>query len=110
MSPLVTKAARNEANKLRRSDMTVSSKSWREKRKVGGKNASKKYGKFLATSTLLQRSRRPQDRLRFFVEERIAYGDRPVSQQRLAEEVLGEKADFSPTSNPHVRIYLRRLR
>jgi hypothetical protein len=64
----------------------------------------------LATSTLLQRSRRPQDRLRFFVEERIAYGDRPVSQQRLAEEVLGENADFSPTSNPHVRIYLRRLR
>jgi hypothetical protein len=103
MSPLVTKAARNEAKRLRRSDMLCP-------QKVGGKNAAKKYGKFLATSTLLQRSRRPQDRLRFFVEERIAYGDRPVSQQRLAEEVLGENADFSPTSNPHVRIYLRRLR
>jgi dihydropyrimidine dehydrogenase (NAD+) subunit PreT len=44
------------------------------------------------------------------VEERIAYGDLPVPQQRLAEEVLGKEADVSPTSNPHVRIYLRRLR
>jgi hypothetical protein len=63
-----------------------------------------------AVACVLQRSRRLQDLLRFFVEERIAYGDRPVPQQRLAEEVLGKGADFSPTSNPHVRIYLRRLR
>lgn len=61
-------------------------------------------------SLRLQRSRRLQDLLRFFVEERIAYGVWPVPQQRLAEEVLGKEADFSPTSNPHGRIYLRRLR
>lgn len=58
----------------------------------------------------LRRAAKLREMLSFFVEERIAFGDRPISQRRLAEEVLGKDADFSPTSNAHVRIYLRRLR
>jgi len=58
----------------------------------------------------LRRAGRLRDMLRFLVEERIAFGDRAITQQRLAEEVLGKDEDFSPTSNAHVRIYLRRLR
>jgi hypothetical protein len=46
-----------------------------------------------AVACVLQRSRRLQDLLRFFVAERIACGDRPVPQQRLAEEVLGTMPD-----------------
>ena len=64
----------------------------------------------ILASRSMRRSQRLQDLLRFFVEERIAFGDRPVPQRRLAEEVLGKEDDFSPTSNAHVRIYLRRLR
>jgi hypothetical protein len=107
MSPLVTKAARNEARKLRWSDMTdILCKTWTKR----DWKILEDLGHGNAVACVLQRSRRLQDLLRFFVEERIAYGDRPVPQQRLAEEVLGKEADFSPTSNPHVRIYLRRLR
>ena len=58
----------------------------------------------------LRRAAKLRQMLSFFVEERIAFGDRPVSQRRLAEEVLGKDGEFSPTSNAHVRIYLRRLR
>jgi hypothetical protein len=107
MSPLVTKPARNEARKLRWSDMTDilfktrGDRDWKILEDLGHGNA---------VACVLQRSRRLQNLLRFFVEERIAYGDRPVPQQRLTEEVLGKEADLSPTSNPHVRIYLRRLR
>lgn len=57
----------------------------------------------------LRRAVRLRDLLAFFVEERIAFGDRPIGQRRLAE-VLGMHAEFSPTANAHVRIYLRRLR
>lgn len=56
------------------------------------------------------RAARLREILIFFVEERIAFGDRPISQRRVAEEVLGKNAGFSPTANAHVRIYLRRLR
>lgn len=58
----------------------------------------------------LRRATKLRALLKFFVEERVAYGDRPVSQRRLAEEVLDREEGFSGTTNAHVRIYLRRLR
>jgi hypothetical protein len=58
----------------------------------------------------LRRAGTLSELLKFFVEERIAFGDRPITQRRLAEEVLGKDEGFTPTSNAHVRIYLRRLR
>lgn len=48
--------------------------------------------------------------LAFFVEEWIAYGDRPISQQRLAEEVLGQPREADGIQNAQARIYLWRLR
>ena len=61
-------------------------------------------------SAELRRAEKLRQLLQFFVEERIAFGDRPISQRRLAEEVFAKDAGFSPSSNAHVRIYLRRLR
>jgi hypothetical protein len=58
----------------------------------------------------LRRATKLRALLTFFVEERIAYGDRPISQSRLAEAVLDKGEGFSGTTNAHVRIYLRRLR
>jgi hypothetical protein len=48
--------------------------------------------------------------LAFIVEEWIAYGDRPISQQRLAEEVLGQPREADGIPNAQARIYLWRLR
>lgn len=64
----------------------------------------------MLASDALRRAGTLCELLKFFVEERIAFGDRPVTQRRLAEEVLGKDKSFAPTSNAHVRIYLRRLR
>lgn len=48
--------------------------------------------------------------LAFFVEEWITFGDRPISQQRLAEEVLGQPREADGIPNAQARIYLWRLR
>ena len=61
-------------------------------------------------SDVMRRADKLRELLQFFVEERIAHGDRPVSQQQIASVVLGATEDFNPTSSAHVRIYVGRLR
>ena len=64
----------------------------------------------ILASDVMRRAEKLRDLLQYFVEERIARGDRPASQKQIATIVLGAAADFNPTSNAHVRIYVRRLR
>lgn len=61
-------------------------------------------------SDVMRRAEKLRELLQFFVEERIARGDRPASQKQIASIVLGAAADFNPTSSASVRIYARRLR
>jgi hypothetical protein len=58
----------------------------------------------------LRRAGKLRALLVFFVEEWIAYGDRPISQQRLAEDVLGQPREADGIPNAQARIYLWRLR
>jgi hypothetical protein len=67
-------------------------------------------GARIVESAAMRRAGRLRHLLEFFIEEWSTCGERPISQRRLAEEVLGKGAGFSPTSDAHVRIYLRRLR
>ena len=64
----------------------------------------------ILASDVMRRAEKLRDLLQYFVEERIAHGDRPASQKQIATIVLGATADFNPTSSAHVRIYVRRLR
>lgn len=64
----------------------------------------------LLNSRGFRRANRLCELLAFFVEERIAFGDRHISQKRLASHALERQAEFNPTSDAHVRIYVRRLR
>jgi len=64
----------------------------------------------ILASDVMRRAEKLRDLLQYFVEERIARGDRPASQKQIATIVLGATADFNPTSNAHVRTYVRRLR
>jgi hypothetical protein len=61
-------------------------------------------------SDVMRRAEKLRDLLQYFVEERIAHGDRPASQKQIATIVLGATADFNPTSSAQVRIYVGRLR
>ena len=61
-------------------------------------------------SDVMRRADKIRELLQFFVEERIAHGDRPVSQKQIASVVLGATEDFNPTSSARVRIYVGRLR
>lgn len=58
----------------------------------------------------LRRAGKLRALLMFLVEEWIAYGDRPISQQRLAEEALGQPREADGIPNAQARIYLWRLR
>lgn len=58
----------------------------------------------------LRRATKLRELLAFLVEERITFGDRPISQRQCAAQLLGKDAGFNPTSDARARIYVRRLR
>lgn len=66
--------------------------------------------RILQSDSMSRAGRIQQQLLLFFVEEWIKFGERPISQKRLAEEVLGKDPAFSPARRAHVRVYLQRLR